>query len=299
MSKDKNTHEIDLNKYRDLDGLTLKKMNFGLWLSEHRARITKLFIAFLVAISAFFFIYSSYSYIKYFLTSSSKEEEAANTQASVVSQRNLAADIVVGAPQIFRSGDNYDLVVLIKNTNDKFAAHFQFCFFSSETSINCGSGFIMPSEEKYVLALGQKIDSGAPQVGFKITDTAWQRIDNHAIPNWNSYANERLNFNFENIRLAPANESGLSEKIGLDSLEFSVTNRTNYGYYEVPFNIAFYNGNELVGVNRYIVQKFLAGETRTVRLSWLGGLSNNTRTEIRPELDLLNNNIYLNYKGIE
>ncbi len=299
MSKDKNTPEIDLNKYKDLDGLTLKKMNFGLWLAEHRAKIVKVFIAFLIAISAFFFIYSTYNYIKYFLTSSSKEDEAANNQVNVVSQRNLAADLIVGSPQIFRSGDNYDLVVLIKNPNDKFTAHFQFCFLSGDLNVNCSTGYIMPSEQKYVLALGQKIDSGAPQVSFKITNTAWQRIDNHTIPDWVSYANQRLNFNYENIRLAPANESGLSEKIGLDSLEFSITNRNNYGYYEVPLNIAFYDGNELVGVNRYIVKNFLAGETRNVRMSWLGGLPGNARTEIRPELDLLDNNIYLNYQGAQ
>lgn len=299
MSKDKNTPDIDLSKYKDLDGLSLKKMDFGLWLAEHRAKIMKIFIIFLIAISAFFFIFSTYNYVRYFVTSTSKDDDIAATLLNVVSQRNLASDIVAGAPQIFPSGDNYDLVVLVKNPNDKFTANFQFCFYVEQREVACSSGFLLPSEEKYVLALGRKIDAGAPQVSFKITSTSWQRIDNHAIPNWESYANERLNFSFENIQLAPANLSGLSEKIGLDSLEFTVTNRTNFGYYEAPFNIAFYNGTELVGVNRYIIKNFLAGESRTVRMSWLGEIGGNTRTEIRPELNILDSAIYLNYQGAQ
>ncbi len=299
MSKNKNTEEINLNKYQDLGGLTLKKMNFGLWLAEHRIKLIKYFIAFLIVISACFFIYSTYSYIQYFLTSASDKDDAANNQGNVVFQRNIVTDLIIGSPQIFHSGENYDLAVLLKNPNDKFAAYFKFCFLNNGGNISCNSGYILPAEEKYLLALGKKIDSGAPQVSFKITETSWRRIDNHTIPDWTSYAKQRLNFNLEDIHLAPANESGLSEKIGLDSLEFTITNRSDYGYYEVPLNIAFYNGNELVGVNRYVVKNFLAGETRSVKMSWPGGLSSNTRTDIRPELNLLDNNIYQNYQGTQ
>ncbi|MEI6528993.1 MAG: hypothetical protein WCN88_01130 [Candidatus Falkowbacteria bacterium] len=297
MSKDKNNLEIDLNKYKDLEGLSLKKMNFGLWLSEHRAQIGKFFIIFLIAISAFFFIFTSYNYFVYFRNSSLKADDIASTISNVVSQRNIASDITYGIPQIFRSGENYDLVVLIKNPNDKFTAHFQYCFATSEKNIKCSSGFIMPLEEKYIFALGQKIQTASPVVSFKITSTSWQRIDTHQIADWSSYFNSHINFAFENINLALADESGLSEKIGLDSLEFTAINRSNFGYYEVPFNISFYSGSELIGVNRYIIKNFLAGESRTVRMSWLGGLSSNIRTEIRPELDLLDDSIYLKYQG--
>lgn len=297
MSKDKNNHEIDLNKYHDLEGLSLKKMNFGLWLSEHRARIGKILIIFLIAISAFFFIFTSYNYFVYFRNSSLKEDDIASAINSIVSPRNITSDITANAPQIFRSGESYDLVALVKNPNDKFTAHFRYCFSTSEKDIKCSGGFLLPLEEKYVFALGQKIDTESPTISFKISETSWQRIDSHKISDWPSYYNSRLNFSFENINLALADESGLSEKIGLDSLEFTVVNHSDFGYYEVPFNISFYNGSELVGVNRYVVKDFLAGQSRQVRMSWLGDLSSSIRTEIRPELDLLDDSIYLKYQG--
>jgi len=295
MKKNKNEHEIDLNKYEDLEGLSLKEMNFGLWFSENRAKITKLIIVVLILICAGFFIYSSYNYFVYFLNGSTKVNPDSNVTVS--SPRNVVSDIVVSAPQIFKSGESYDLTVLIANANDKFTARFKYCFNINDNAVSCGSDFILPAEEKYILTLGQRIETAAPEVSFKITDIFWQRIDNHKIPDWAVFASNRLNFGLENINLTLAKDTGLAEKGGFDSLEFNIINRTAFGYYDVPLKIAFYRGSELVGVNSFIVKNFLAGEERTIRLNWLGNLSGVTRTEIRPELNLLDDNIYLNYQG--
>jgi len=299
MAKNKNSQDIDLSKYDDLNGLSVSKMNFGLWLSENRAKILRIIVICLIAISAFFFVYSSYSYVVYFLNNSTSKDLTSLVKSNIVSQRNVVSDIIVSVPQIFRSGEAYDLVVTIKNPNDKFFAHFNYCFNIEGRSPFCGSGFILPGEEKYVVALGQKIETDQPAVSFKINNPSWQRIDTHKIVDWNTFAGERLNFSLENVNLALANESGLSEKVGLDSLDFTVTNRTAFGYYEVPLLISFYRDSELVGVNRYVVKNFLAGESKLVRLSWLGGLPNVTRTSVRPELDLSDDSIYLKYQGFQ
>jgi len=299
MAKNKNSQEIDLSKYDDLNGLSVNKMNFGLWLSENRAKILRIIVICLIAISAFFFVYSSYSYIVYFLNGSTSNDLVSLVKSNIVSQRKVVSDIVVSSPQIFKSGEAYDLVVTIKNPNDKFFAHFNYCFNIEGRSPFCSSAFALPGEEKYVVALGQKIETDSPAVSFKIDGISWQRVDTHKILDWNTFAGERLNFSLENVDLALADESGLSEKVGLDSLDFIITNRTSFGYYEVPLSIAFYRDSELVGVNSYVVKNFLAGESKSVRLSWLGGLPNVTRTSIRPELDLSDDSIYLKYQGFQ
>lgn len=296
MAKDKNDQEIDLNKYKDLDGLSLKKMNFGLWLSESRGKIMKIIIILLIALSAFFFIYSSYNYFIYFLVGDNKESEIAFSNSSVLSPRKVVSELIISEPKIFKSGETYDLVTLLKNPNDKFIGTFEYCFSGNEKIINCSGSFILPGEEKYVFSLGQKIDD-ASTIVFKVNNMVWQRVDNRQIPNWSSFASNRLNFGLENINLALARESGLSEKLGFNSLEFTINNRTAFGYYEVPLSIALYSGSELVGFNSYVLKDFLAGETKNVRLSWLGGLENVSRTEIRPVLNILDDSIYLKYQG--
>jgi len=285
MKKDKNNHEIDLNKYQDLNGLSVDKMNFGLWLSENRSKIMRIIIVILIAVSAFFFVYSTYNYVVYFLD---KSNDSATVDTGVTSPRNVTAELVVNTPQLFKSGETYDIIATISNPNDKFVAHYNYCFSNESVDIYCGSSFIMPGEQKYISALGQTIAKGSISASLKLSNVSWQRIDSHEITDWSVYANDRINFNIENIQL------NLSE---LDSLEFSITNRSNYSYYEVPLNIVFYNGQEIIGTNRTVVKLFLSGETRNVHLTWPGGLSGVTRTDIRPELDLLNDGIYLKYQG--
>jgi hypothetical protein len=46
MKKDKNYNEIDLKNYKDSSGVSLREMNFGLWISENRRRFIKLTIIF-------------------------------------------------------------------------------------------------------------------------------------------------------------------------------------------------------------------------------------------------------------
>lgn len=300
MSKDKNNQEIDLRKYDDMDGLSIKKMNFGLWLSENRKRITKIIIVFLIVLSAFFFIYSSYGYIAYFLNSSDEEEHTtALVNSTVVSQRNVASDIVVKAPRIFKNAGNYDLTVSISNPNDKFFAMFQYCFVVDGVDTDCGEDFILPKEEKYVFALGKKIESESPAVSFEIRNVSWRRIDSHTIPDWNDFLGERINFSLKNMKFTPPSLGSASEKDGLSSLEFTIANLTNYGYYEVPLNISFYQGSELVGVNYFLVRNFLAGEERSVRLNWVSNISRSARVEIKPNLNILDEGIYLKYQGVE
>jgi len=300
MPKDKNNHEIDLSKYEDPSGLSIKGMNFGLWLSENRKKITKIIIIFLIALSAFFFVYSSYNYIIYFLHSSTEESDIADfVNSNIASQRDVASNLVTKTPQIFKSGETYDLTVDITNPNNKFSGNFQYCFVINKVDVGCGKGYILPGEEKYIFSLGQKLDADSPAVSFEIRDISWKRIDAHAITDWGSFANEHLNFGLKNIKFTPAGLETSSEKNNLSSLEFSITNLTNYGYYNVPLNIAFYNGSELVGANIFVVNNFLAGEERDVRLNWFSNIHRAARIEIRPNLNILDDSIYLKYQGAQ
>jgi len=80
-------------------------------------------------------------------------------------------------------------------------------------------------------------------------------------------------------------------------LEFKITNQTAYAYYEAPLQILLYSGSELVGVQTYSVNNFLAGEKRNVNLSWPGGLQTVSRTEVKPNINILDDDVYLKYQG--
>jgi len=53
----------------------------------------------------------------------------------------------------------------------------------------------------------------------------------------------------------------------------------------------------LVGVQRYLLNDFLAEEKRHIDISWSGSLPMITKTEVQPDINILDESIYLKYKG--
>lgn len=288
--------DIDLKNYNDKAGVSLKRMNFGLWVAEHRRRLIKIFIVFLILLSAFFFIYSSYYFIVY-LTSGDPNAQLLNNNLSF-STRQEVSGLEVSPLQVFDNDGQPDLAVQVVNPNEKFMANFSYCFKLGDKDVACGQDFILPAEKKYILALASEFSGSRSELSFSISDIFWRRLDAHQIPNWADFYSQRLDFAISDLNFTAAALSGLSDKVNLNTLDFSIKNQTAYGYYEAPLNIFLYSGSGLVAVNRYRLQNFLAGETRTVKISWPGRFDAVNRTEVAPDINIMDNNVYLKYQGI-
>jgi len=294
MDKDGNTQkEIDLKNYDD-GGVSLREMNIGLWLSERRQTLLKLLTAFLILISAFFFIFSTYQYIRYFLAGDPNDDFT--TDSFVSSPRKLTDDFIISPLSIFSAGDKFDLTIELSNPNSNFLATFDYCFYQDGSQLSCGQSFILPSESQQIMALGTNLNQTSG-LSFSIEEIFWRRIDTRKINDWGQFSSDHLNFPISELEFSSADKSGLSEKVDLNSLHFSVTNSTPYGYYEVPLDILFYSGERLVGVNRYVLNNFLPGHKRSVNLSWSAPLASVTRTEIRPRLNIMDDVVYIPYSG--
>lgn len=297
MSKKENLDkDIDLKNFDD-GGVSLREMNFGLWLSQKRRLFIKLITIVLIAISAFFFVFSTYNYIVYFLAGDPNNQSLVETFVS--SPRKITDDLVVGQPDVFSGADRTDIAVLIQNPNEKFMATFHYCFQQAENNLICHEGFIMPQEEKYVTALGLEVENGSAGITFNLSEVFWRRIDPRKVGDWATYLANRLNFEVSDLEFVPGGSSSLSEKINLNTMKFSLTNKSAYGYYEAPFDIMFFRGTALQGVNRVQLNNFLPGEKRDISLSWPGNLFGVTRTEIKPSINIMNENSYLPYRGEE
>lgn len=296
MAKDKNSNpDKDLEKYHDEGGVSLRGMSFGLWLAENRRRIGKIIVVLLFALCAFFLVYSAYGYITYFLAGDPEAQSDASNLAK--SPRQLTEDIQLSGVQVFKSDGHYDLTARTVNPNTKFLSKFEYCFRQDGLDVACGADFLLPGEDKYILALARDLNGSAAGVSFVITSNSWQRIDSRQIPDWASYAASRLNFAVSDISLSLAGASGSLDRDGLNSLSFNIANQTAYAYYEAPLNILIYSGSELVAVNRYSLNNFLAGDSRSISLSWVGDLRGASRAEIKPAINILDENVYLKYQG--
>jgi len=295
MSKDGNINKgIDLKNYDD-GGVSLREMKIGLWLSQNRRLLLKFLTGFLIVISALFYVYSTYHYVRYFLAGDPNDQILTNNL--LASPRKITADLMIAPLQAFSAGEKTDLAIMITNPNVNFMATFRYCFRQGEREFACDDGFIMPAEEKYLLALGRELGNQTAGLSFNISEVFWRRIDVRKISDWPSFSARRLDFEVSEVDFLPGDRSGLSEKVSLNSLRFTLANNTAYGYYEAPIDILFFSGSDLVGVNRYLLANFLPGDKREIKLSWPGNLAGVTRTEIRPSINIMDDGVYLLYGG--
>lgn len=299
--KDSDKSGIDLKKYEDLDGLTLQKMNFGLWLSLHRRKIMRVVIIFLIIVATVSFVYSIYSYLFYFLYGRQADTKLAQslTDTQIDSQAYREANspeaLIAGDVSVFTVKGKYDFLVPLENHNLRHFSTFQYCLENTVgEQIVCGNSFILPNSQKYLLIIGQELDRAPGALHFVVTSLFWQRLNAHDIPDWPSYAATRADFQVGDIKYT-APES--SNKNPFHSLQFSIKNNTPYHFVSVPINIVLWNGNRIVGINSYHLDALLSAENRVVNLSWPSAGERVTKVEVLPDVNILNQNVYLPYRG--
>jgi hypothetical protein len=296
--------EVDIERYKDIEGLTLRKLNLGLWYVEHKRFLRMILIGFLIVISAVSWSYTIYGFAYYFTRGMDEDELLARQLVGTGAIDHNAVlssgpkDLVYGQAKILKSTDKrYDFFVQIKNPNERHGAEFEYYFLTEGKEVGRSSGFILPSESKYLLALSEEFSTKPVSAQLKFANFSWQRIDRHKISDWTSYRDNRLDIDINDAKFTPAKLSGLSEKVSLNQLEFRATNKTAYNYWNVDFVILLYSGLNVVGVNKYGLEEFMSGQDRQVSISWPGNIGRVNKVEIIPEVNILKDNIYIKYEG--
>lgn len=293
MANDKYQNDKDLRDFDDLSGVSVRQMNFGLWIAENRRLLTRLLTIFLILFSAVTFIYSTYSYIIYFLS----EPIDNQTESIVLSPRNIIDPMEVNSIEAFRSENAYDFAISISNSNENFKAEFDYCLYQREKKIHCDSDFILPSENYQLLVLGKELENSA-DVSLKIEDIFWSRINRREIPDWQAFYDEKVDFEFTDVKFFNASRSGLTEKVRLNTLEFTILNNRPYSFYQVDFDILLYNNSNLVAVQRYLGDNIIAEESRPVKISWPADISTVNQVKIVPRVNITKDSVFLKYQDI-
>lgn len=292
--KEMSQNNIDLRRYKSRGGIDLRGASIGLWLAENRARLAKIFIIILIILSAGFFIFSTYNYIIYFMT----DDPNISFDAGVLSPRSMTTELELGKLEVISNSDKYDLAINIKNNNEKFLASFNYCWRLLDADLFCGNSFIFPQDEKYIIKIGQTGALSAHDISFNITDVFWQRVDNKKIPSWGVFEANRINLLVSEKTFLNSEQSGLSNILNLNTFSFNIKNQSAYSYYDLPLNILFFNAdNNLVAVHRYSLSNFLSGEKREISFSLAGRFGAVQRIEVMPDVDIMDEGVYLKYSG--
>jgi hypothetical protein len=296
MAKDKNDN---LSRYEtDVEGVSLNKLEAGLWLARNRRKLNASLVIFLITISVITWAYGIYGLGYYILVGMNNDQRQMRelVETSAVDPeyliRTAAQNLIVADKGSISGGGNYDFYAEVINPNAEHFGNFNYCFITSGGEENCGGDFILPGQKKVILALGKKISKPFSNLNFAVSGESWRRIDKHEIPDWKSFSGERLDISVGNAVFSPAAGADESGKSTLNNLSFTAKNNSAYGYWEAPFTIVLSRGNKPVYVNRYSANDFLSHETRELKISWAGAVGSVNSISIVPDINILDGSVY-------
>ena len=198
--------EKRLQSYKDLEGLSTHQLDFGLWYLEHRTKLKAGATVVLLVIAVSLWLYTFYGLVNYYTRGVKEDANLVNgimeqnlpTHAQLLNN-NAKNLLLSGVNLISGTGVFRDAYVTIENPNKNYRAEFLYCFSSLGTEIECNSNFVLPGEQKVIMALGKKIINPS-QVDFYLKNLQWIKINAHEISDWASWRDNHLNFSFNNIK---------------------------------------------------------------------------------------------------
>lgn len=283
----------------DVSGVSMKNLETGLWWVRNRGNLKKSLIVILIIICVGTVGYSLFNFGYYLIKGMWDDKKMVTdmVNTTTVSPDFLAqraAQNLSLSPVGMIEGDGvYDIYISIRNPNPKHWGTFSYCFMSGEKELQCGNDFILPGEKKFVMALGTKSAVRPSNVKFSLNKIDWKKLNPHIIPDWEKYKNEHLQIELKDVSFKPAGLSDLSEKIGLNTLSFSITNSSAYGFWDAPLSIVLYRSNRIVGISRYSLKELSSYDAKTVQITWPGDLSGVNDIDIVPDINIMDIGNYL------
>lgn len=291
--------EARVERYSDLEGVTTKKLNIGLWYIKHTKFFFLLVVWILGITAAVLWSFSLYLLSDYLFRGIKQDREALVqlSQSIDVVRYNYDSNLEILDAQALSIGDNhYDLVGSLKNKNTNTWGSFNYYFLVDGKPMGNSSGFILPNEQKFLISLNQPLDYTPAKVVLVLDYFGWRRLNAHTIPDWEKYKTDHIDFAVRDKIFLPGNESGLTENLNVNQLSFNVTNQTPFNYKQAPFLILLYSGNNLVSVNRYTFFEFKPRQKESVSLTIVGALPNITDISVLPDINVLDDT---NYSSID
>ena len=285
----------NLSSYQDpITGTSLKKLKTGLWFIEHVSVFKKTLWILLILIVVGLWIYVISGFGWYIFKGMERDEKMINemTTGEVTTQQKSSNQLEFSRINSISHGGKYDLYTKVKNPQEHYTATFDHCFTQNDKEISCEKGFIYPEQTKYVFSLSQELNNRS-NIGFKIKNVNWDRIDYHEIRDWDQYKNEHLNFQFQDVQYSSSAQNEYSDQLDLNALDFKVINNTPYSYWDAELNIILYNMGKVVGMNTYTINKFHSGKKKEIELIWSANVDRVTDVSITPNINIMDEDNYI------
>lgn len=281
----------------DIGGVSTRFLGLSLWYVEHKKFLFLLTVWFLALSATVLWSFCLYYFTYYLLVGArqDRENELALSEFSVTAPRQLQGwtDLQKVFIKALPTGqDRYDLAGQVINPNQDIWATFDYYFLIDGVPTERQSGFVFPGETKTLISVGQTLPSTPIDGTLVLERVGPDRFKARDMPDWPAFKEDHLKFLVQDKIFTPYTQTGLTEKLPINRLSFSLINQTAFNYRQAKFIITLYQGNNLLAVDNYIVRDFMSKEKKNINLSIIGSLSAVNRIDIVPDINIINSSEY-------
>jgi hypothetical protein len=280
-----------------------KRYKYSLWWVGNRSRLAKLGLIFWAGINVLLILFALWVMVDTYLID--YQDERALLVMMGLNQDERHDNTVATTPEslkvdtsaeIFSLGDSrYDFYSELENSNENYWVEFDYYFTYGSSQTEVRKGYAYPSESKPLVELAWNSDNRPTSAKTVVENLQWHFLDPHTIPDFVEFEEERMSFSIYDTDFDPSLDTETGDTI--TQSVFTVRNSTAYSYWEPVFYTILYRSSSVVGITKTTLNKFEAGETRTVEQNWYGTIPSVTEIEVVPEIAILDLSVYMPLTG--
>lgn len=280
---------------------TTGELKMASWWVKNRLLLRRLGYGSLIAVSALLWGYVLWSLLDAYAISYPRESRivrdiALNQQRLAALQTDQPQDVSLSDVSVYQSTDNrLDMAVEVTNPNPMWWVEFNYKFNISGEETPFRTGYALPNGTQILTELGYRPKSpGVGNASLVVENVRWHRVDPKVVgSSYADFAKSRSAFDAKDVSYATDLVIG-TKPVGQSS--FTLVNGSAYGFWSVDLVVRLWRGPSVVAVNKISVTNVQPGESRPVKLVWLENLPGITKTEVIPQVNLLDPSVYLSTK---
>lgn len=206
----------------------------------------------------------------------------------LITYRQAALPQVVKVNQLasYPSTKGFDIVASVANPNTFWYATFDYQFQMGDKYSMKRSGFIMPAENKYLVALA--VDNGNQVNQLVFSNIKWVKEINYP-----TKYQEKYNLEVKDINYIPPQQLGLGDKVNISRVVFTANNKSAYNYRDLSFLIFVKDGDRIVGVNQITSGPIYSNQSKILSVSFFQPLPVISGVSVMPEINILDSNSFI------
>lgn len=277
---------------------TSGELQFASWWVRNGPQLRRIGHGVLIFLSVLVWGYALWGLLDAYAISYPRESRinlqiALNQQLLTALSTDVPQNVALTDVSVFQTTDGrYDMSVELTNPNPQWWAEFNYHFSLSGEQTPIQSGYVLPASTQIVTQLGYRPKTkGGRSASLVIDNVRWHRVDPSVVgDNVKDYMGTRLALSFQDIAYDTDITLGTT-KVGQTS--FTLVNNSAYGFWSVDLIVRLYRGSTPVAINKVTLDKVVPGEHRPVKITWFDNVPSVTRTEIIPQINLLDQSVYL------